>query len=434
MRSDCPYNWNRETCSSETMNCCNMNRECLDKHLAGYLEWKRTANLLEDVNTVLDLTIKHDVETRQILFLNTLSTYGPNPQNSIIKGPTSIGKTHVATRIIELFPKDDLIVRGGSSPKSFFHQKDQHVSFDDDRKAWVFHLNRKHLCWLDMPGDRLLDNIKPLLSHDQPEIIHDITDKTGTGQTRTKKVILSGWPSVTFITTRLPTDPELANRCWLLSASDQPEKIRDALKLKTSQLTDEKAWLEALEANPLRRRVKQLILDIRNAAPVEIKRPDLNQFEIEFNKSFGTHQVPRLMRDYPRIIGLADAITLLYRYQREESPGVLKQTYEDIFKAFELSKPYLISMKYGVPPAVLEFYDRVLSPLRSQTIEGFKPALKDITRQYYLQYHQTIGIWNIERGYLKALEDAGIIHKEPSETDKRTSVYEILPLNLEALY
>ena len=91
-------------------------------------------------------------------------------------------------------------------------------------------------------------------------------------------------------------------------------------------------------------------------------------------------------------------------------------------------------MKYGVPPAVLEFYDRVLSPLRSQTIEGFKPALKDITRQYYLQYHQTIGIWNIERGYLKALEDAGIIHKEPSETDKRTSVYEILPLNLEALY
>ena len=418
------------------MSTCSMDKECFRKHFKDFDDWKRTSNLLEDVNTVLDLTIKHDIESRQILFLTTLSMYGPNPQNTILKGPTSIGKTYLCTQVIDLFPKYDLIIRGGSSPKSFFHQKDAHVTWDDERKAHVFDLKQKHLCWLDMPGDKLLDNLKPLLSHDRPELIYDITDKSGTGQTRTKKVILSGWPSVTFITTRLPTDPELANRCWLLSASDRPEKIAEALKLKTSQLTDEKAWNEALEANPLRRRVKQLIENIRNAGPVEIKRPDLNQFEIEFNKSFSSHQVPRIMRDYPRIIGLADAITLLYRFQREINPGVriLTQTYEDIYKAFELSKPYLISMKYGVPPSVLEFYDRVLVPLRSRSIDGYKPTLRDITAQYYQTYHQTIGVWNIERGYIRALADSGIIHEEPSETDRRVKVYDILPLNLEALY
>ena len=70
--------------------------------------------------------------------------------------------------------------------------------WDDELKGYRVNLERKILIFLDQPHDALLQRLRPLLSHDQKELMMKITDKRELKGLRTKSVIVRGFPTAFF--------------------------------------------------------------------------------------------------------------------------------------------------------------------------------------------------------------------------------------------
>ena len=184
--------------------------------------------------------IKEDREASFFIFLTVLSKDSDDPQNVFMKGDSSIGKTWVTTNVLSLFEKHDIWMLGGLSPKALVHSYGELVDENGDPINWedkpskddiattmvlenpsvsksmirkeyferlkkwneklrgskyIVDMNGKLIVFLDAPNVKTFSALRPILSHDEPEISYRFADKDKQGGHRTTHVVIRGWPA-----------------------------------------------------------------------------------------------------------------------------------------------------------------------------------------------------------------------------------------------
>ena len=173
-------------------------------------------------------------------------------------------------QIAKLFPKESLMEIAYSSQTAFFHEGE----YDKDTNTTHNHLERKILIFLDQPKPDLLARLRPLLSHDEKELVIKITDKNKQGGNQTKKVILHGYPVAVFCTASSGLDEQESTRFLLVSPEIDENKIRDALHEKMCYEADHDRYMSELENNPIRKTFKERIRAIKDLHIRDIRLHD----------------------------------------------------------------------------------------------------------------------------------------------------------------
>ena len=77
---------------------------------------------VEELAEILGLTIRRDEANKLITFFCELSAYTEDSQFNIsCNAPSATGKSFIPTEVSQLFPEEDVISIGYSSPMAFFH-------------------------------------------------------------------------------------------------------------------------------------------------------------------------------------------------------------------------------------------------------------------------------------------------------------------------
>jgi len=396
---------------------------------------KAEADPLPFFDEVLEKTVKYDKMHRRLVLLGQISAYGPNPLNIALKGESSTGKSWVMLETSKFLPSEDVIIYSDASPTSFFWKHSQIKCKEHGEKCpegcraekyKELHLGNKILIMLDQPSDLLLQHLKPLLSHDQKNIIRLTTDPNKKGSTKALEVKIVGWPALQYASCQQATDPEIASRLFLISPSDSIEKVGEVIHFTIGKEKNAYAWRQKYDSDLKVQTAKQIIKELKEFRAkyetVEIEKPYLDVFEEIFNEKFP--KSPRTMRTLPQFLSLIDAVTLLHHKHREQriedKTLILTSTKEDGEAAFKIIEYFYESLKYGLPTTTLDFYNTVMIPL----IKENGPAnRKDIVQKYCKVKDRPLGERWIVQYYLKPLAEKGLLFESTDPVDKRRTLY-----------
>ncbi len=391
---------------------------------------------LREITDVLSLTIKHDDDNKLIVFLCMLSAYTDKSQMNVsLNAPSATGKTYLATEIARLFPDEDKVVRSGASPTSFFYGPGE---LDKERGAKIVSLERKILLFYEQPNPALQEKLRALLSHDEREITHVLTNKSR-GRNQADKIILRGYAATVFCSAGMRLDEQETTRAILISPETTEAKIKQAIHLRARRSADEAKFTDWLESHPERARLKKRIIAIRNEKVDEVTITDADIAAIEKRFLAMIHTVkPRNQRDIDHLLQLIKTIALLNVWRRRQSDGKIVANQMDIDQAFSLWEAFFESQNLNLPPAVLSFYKKYIVPAYLSKYKSagstIQLAMDDnkigLTSQelgaYFIQEEETtLNNDLLRKQILPQLQAAGLISVEKPKTndndiDKRT--------------
>ncbi len=384
----------------------------------------------KELSKILGLTIKRDEENKLVTFLCQLSAFTENSQFNIsFNAPSSTGKSYIPLEIARLFPKEDIIKTGYASPTAFFHDKG---SYKKELEGYEVNLERKILIFLDQPHNLLLQHLRPLLSHDEKEILLKITDKSQKYGLRTKNILLRGYSSVIFCTAGLKIDEQEATRMILLSPEINQEKIREAIHEKIKKESDIDVYKNWLEENPERKLLKERILAIKQEEVKEIiiKAPEKIE-EVFLNKERVLK--PRDARDVSRLMSLIKSFALLNLWFRERSGPTIVANEDDTSEALRIWGVISPSQELGISPYIYELFSEVLLPAFNEKNQIVDEELSEVikkeglTRQeiitkHFQIYGRPLPDWKLRREIIPMWEAAGLITQEENPDDKRNKL------------
>lgn len=382
---------------------------------------------LDQVRQVLDLTIKKDDGNKIITFLAMLAAYTDNAQFNIsFNAPSSSGKSFIPLEISNLFPQEDVMKLAGASPTSFLHESGVYKKETNER---FIDLSRKIIIFLDMPHATLLTKLRSLLSHDEKETRHKITDKTEKGGTRTKTAVIKGFPSVIFCSANAKMDQQEMTRFLLLSPEINQEKILAGIHQSSRKESDKKKYYKELNENPLRKALIERIALIKAAGVDEIIIENEKAVQQRFLAHIQNPQ-PRNQRDIKRIYSIIKAVALLNVWHRKREGTTLYASELDIDTGFEIWDKISLFQELEISPYLYEFYSQIILPLwnRDQTDEFGDPVSEekkigvtrqDMLKQYAHVYGGNLGMFRLRYDYLPNIESAGLIFQEPDPNDRR---------------
>jgi hypothetical protein len=394
----------------------------------------------EQLVETLGLTIKYDAENKLATFLCELSAYTESSQFNIsYNAPSSTGKSYIPTEIARLFPQDDVMEIAYCSPTAFFHDVGQ---YDKEKNGYLVDLSHKILIFLDQPHNELLARLRPLLSHDKKEIAIKITDKTQKNGTKTKNILLRGYPSVIFCTAGLRIDEQEATRFLLLSPEVNQDKIQQGISAtirKEANSDDFKSWLEE---NPDRMLLKERIRAIKLENIKEINIASHETIEERFLSKNKTLK-PRHQRDIKRLLSLIKSFAILNVWWRERDGSTITATEDDINEAFKLWDKIAVSQELNLPPYIYNLYKEVILPAweakndnRSEAFEEITGKLglsrQEVLEKHFAVYGRMLDSHQLRQQILPMLETAGLIVQEQDPSDKRKMM--IFPSSMYQLF
>jgi hypothetical protein len=392
---------------------------------------------INDLIEALGVTVKRDDVNKVITFLAMLSSFTNNDQiNLSFRAESSTGKSYIPLEISTLFPGDKVVKIAYSSPTSFFHDRG---TWDEEKEMITINLEKKILLFLDQPHNQLLERLRPLLSHDQKELIYKITDKKEKLGLRTKNVKIIGYPAVIFCTGRLALDEQEATRMILLSPEVSQEKLREAVYLKILKEADERAFKEYVEKDPRRKALRERIRKIAELKVADIIVPEPEKVFQRFVEGRRVLK-PRHSRDVGRLMALIKVLALLnYMHRRVERSGEWITIYaseKDVEAAFQLYGQVAEPQEYNLSPFVLQVYKQVIVPLAKEKILDNDPASGptkvEICRKFLDVFGRPLQRVILDRDILPALEAAGLISIESHPQDRRLKI--IKPVAIDGLY
>ena len=125
---------------------------------------------IERLAKVLGSTIRHDDANKVITVLTMLLTYTTEDQINLgFLADSSTCKSYIPIEIATgYFPKEDVLLTGYASNQSYFHDtQSETTKLPNGKTAFRIDLQKKILVWLDQPHTKLLERLRPLLSHDR---------------------------------------------------------------------------------------------------------------------------------------------------------------------------------------------------------------------------------------------------------------------------
>lgn len=375
----------------------------------------------------LGLTIKYDEENKLSTFLCELSAYTESSQFNIsYNAPSSTGKSYIPTEIARLFPQDDVMEIAYCSPTAFFHDVGQ---YDKEKNSYLVDLSHKILIFLDQPHNELLARLRPLLSHDKKEIAIKITDKTQKNGTKTKNILLRGYPSVIFCTAGLRIDEQEATRFLLLSPEVSQEKIQQGISATILKESDSESFISWLEENPERMVLKERIraIKLENIKDINIASPEgIRERFLKDNKTLK----PRHQRDIKRLLSLIKSFALLNVWWRERDGSTITANDDDVAEAFKLWDKIAVSQELNLPPYIYNLYKEVILPAwetknsdRNEVFEEISGKLgisrQEVLAKHFAVYGRMLDSHQLRQQILPMLETAGLIIQEQDPNDKR---------------
>lgn len=379
---------------------------------------------LNELSSVLSLTIKHDETNKILVFLAMLSAYTDRSQINIsLNAPSSTGKSFLATEIAKLFPAEDKVERSGSSPTAFFYEQGVPIKEDDKIIGRLVSLERKILLFYEQPNPQLQEKLRALLSHDQRDLQYSFTNKDK-GKNKADKVILRGFPATIFCSAGLRLDEQETTRAILLSPEVTDQKILAGMMSqirRTANADDYKAWIDS---QPERIALMKRIVAIRDQHVNEIIIPNPKQINERFIAMFPIPK-PRHMRDISHLGELIKAIALLNVWQRRQDNGTILANNNDVDMAFKLWSEFSQSQEYNLPPVVLLFYKDIIVPAYLAKFNRInfldQRAMKQneigLTSQELNSYHLSLtdkpmNSEQVRKQILPQLESSGLISLE----------------------
>ena len=221
--------------------------------------------------------------------ITAFSSKTQKPLNAEIGAPTGEGKTYVTVKVLDLFPKEDVVILVGQSNKAFFHEKGEDVIFNErgeiipykdalgelieeeqaleeqesnnanadnivkralkvQRRELEDKMNdlKKSKCKLitvsgkiifaqDTLSDQVSENMMPILSHDKYESLYRFVDNTSGLATKTN--IIRGFFSLiqcrAIDTSWNPRADELNRRNIRINPKMSPEKYKAAMQISS---------------------------------------------------------------------------------------------------------------------------------------------------------------------------------------------------------
>ncbi len=389
----------------------------------------------KDIQDVLQLTIKHDDANKVATLICMITAYTEGEQFNIsFIAPSSTGKSYIPMEVAMYFPIRDVMEISYCTPTAFFHD---YGSWNKNTKKLVVDLSRKIIIFLDQPHMKLLERLRPLLSHDKKEMQVKITDKTQKFGMRTKTVYLRGYPSVIFCSAGMKIDEQESTRFFMLSPETGQEKIMAGVLECIKKDTDKIKYKAMLEADPKRMLLKQRIVAIRQAGIDDVIIPDAEEIKSLFLNPRPILK-PRHQRDVKRLMSLTKGFAMLNFMFRKCDGGTLYATLEDIREAITIWDQIAESQEFNIPPFVYQVYKDVIEveykDLNSDgSIDGTSIGVsyKDILKRYMKAYGRALPYYQLINDIIPALEISGLVQLEQDPNDKRKKlVYPTMPLNI----
>ena len=266
---------------------------------------------LEYVISVVKKTVKQEDALIRLITYTGLSSVSNNPINLGIIGPTSEGKTWPVIRTLSYFPEDKIWNVGQMSTKALVRQngvlidntgqpigqqvidlkkKISCLGSDKQGKEKKAELKQKLvellensrtlielsgtiLLFLEPPDRELLNLLKPILSHDKPEIEFPYVEKTQNEGFVTKKVVVRGWPACIFCSAKDESDwpgwPEIMSRFIIRSPNmNQTKYLESNMLIAQTQslprLIQEKVIISTKDEELAKQCVSDLLREIRD--------------------------------------------------------------------------------------------------------------------------------------------------------------------------
>jgi hypothetical protein len=374
----------------------------------------------KDIASVLSTSIKKDEAPKLITFCAMLLAQTNEDQLNLgFQAESSSGKSYVPIELSNYFPENEVMKIGSASPTAFYHRGGE---WDEERKAVICDLEHKNIIFIDQPHFALLERLRPLLSHDDKELDYMITDHSQKYGLRTKNVIIRGFPSVFFCSTKQDPDEQEKTRMLLLSPSTDQEKLRESLELSALRKANREEYERRISKDPKRVWLMRRILGVRQSGIRDVIIPD--EGKSVYDRFINEHPYlqPRHQRDFPRIFSFIKAHTLLNCFNRDKPEGkqdTIIATQTDIDAGFALYKEIELSNELGLSPYIFKIFVDVIVPLLSY--DGIQKGVTrdDIIRKHYEVRHKMLSPETLKREIIPQLEIVGLIVQEPDPDDKR---------------
>lgn len=425
-------------------------------------------------------TVKcEDILIRQILYTALSSYIGFDPINLGIIAPTSEGKTYPVEECIRLFPKHDVEKVGSMSAKVLVRKRGvlvdknlnpigdelkelykQRNSIKDPNEKMLItdeieklfegaktliDLSNKILVFLEPPQKEVWDILKPILSHDAPEIEYPFVNKTDKDGHETKEVVVRGWPSCIFCSAKdessWPIWPEIKSRCLITSPNMIPQKYQQSTKLIAVKYGKPNSVQQRIiiSDNDIKLAkdcillLKQKISELRlknNDGRISYWIPYAELLEAELPSDKGIH-----VRFQKRVFAFLRTIPVL-KFNRRKLLVLEGNEISVIADLTDLKETLSIVQNFdGIPRQKVEFFNDVLSPLyKSKTepntsADGSKKediiavTTKELCNFYKEKKGKIINTDNLKKTFLNELENNEIIDREVSKIHGQQYIY-----------
>ncbi|GEM_PF-6279025 len=339
-------------------------------------------------------------ETRNALtcFFDMLSAKTPNPINRRWSGRSGIGKTTIVVKVASLFPPEMVMELSGVTKKTLWYHPDV-VEVDENTEE--LSLEGKILILLEESESKeFLDEVKPLLSHDEYVLEYAFVEKVD-GVNITHKMRLRGWPAYIGIT----TEPELREEQQTRALLATPDRGRE--KWKTVIVADAEA-AASLEQPPQDDLLPIIQEAIRQLKPYKVWIPWLPVLAHLF-----PHDDAKSMREWHFLHSFLNSIAILHQQQLprvvvngEERLAAPAWILEIAAKIAEASLAETISK---LPRDVQEFIDH----LDRQPAEEW--SYKELQREYQKCFGESIPMTTLKRRYVEKLVDEGLLEVDDSK-------------------
>lgn len=372
----------------------------------------------DDITAILDTSIKKDKSAKLITFCGMLLAQTNRDQLNIgFQSESSSGKSYIPMELANYFPQDEIMKIASASPTAFYHKGGK---WDDARKVLIVDLEHKIIIFMDMPGFQLMERLRPMLSHDDKELIYMITENKKQGGLRTKTVILRGFPSIVFASAKQNMDDQEKTRLIQLSPAVDQEKLHESLELSSLRNADPAEFARRMLENPARVWLINRISSIRQCTIREVVIPDHGRAVFDRFIAEHEHLKPRHQRDLPRIFAFIKSHALLNCHKRERlSEDTILANTKDIDAGFELYREIEMSSELGLSPYLYGIYTDVIKPLLEEDGMTQGVGRDKIIRRFYQVRHKPLSPQVLKQEILPQLEAVGLIQQAPDREDRR---------------
>ena len=379
---------------------------------------------VDDVANVLDLTIKHDYENKVITFLAMLLAYTESDQlNVMFNAASSTGKTYISTEVSKLFPAQDVLVYGRTSPTAFYYNEAL-TDMDQETGETYIDLERRIIIFTEQPDTMLLANLRSFLSHDSKYTKFTLTNKGKNGKNTATDHYILGFSSVFFCTANMRIDEQEQTRCLILSPESSKTKIEAGINASIDRHSDKDAYAARLESNEARKNLMDRIQFIKSLDIGEIKIQDSDYLKARFMEGCKALRA-RNQRDISHFISLVKGMALL-NAQFRMTNGVIEATNKDVDEAMKLWGALNESMFYGVSPQVLDYYKmyiieacRNINEPKGVPREVWSITIDQFTNEYFKLTGSYPNVDLFRKMIIPTLQCAALISYEKDENDKR---------------